>query len=126
MMKKLLFGMLFAPMAFGTNIALADGWPLSVGGNWSIIANQSPGTLSITSQGATGDCQSVAGTIFGDPIAGFYCPHSGRIRFLRNSSRITIQDYTADLSFAGSPLHMGGTFASDLGGFGEYNFQGLK
>ncbi len=29
-MKKLLFGVVFASIAFGTNIALADGWPLTV------------------------------------------------------------------------------------------------
>lgn len=126
MMKKQLFGAVFASMAYGANTAMADGWPASVLGNWSVLANQSTGTLSITIQGATGDCQNIAGTIFGDTMVGFYCPLSGRIHFLRNTGATTIQDYTADLSFAGSPLHMGGTFASDLGGFGEYNFQALK
>ena len=126
-MKKLVFGTLFASLAFGTNIALADGWPLSVLGRWSVLANSVSGTLAITSQGA-GDCQPIAGTIFGNPIKGFYCPHSGRIHFLRNASNgITIQDYTANLSQAAVlPLHMGGTFASDLGAFGEYNFSGTK
>jgi hypothetical protein len=126
MMKKLLFGMLVAPMAFGTNIALADGWPVSVVGSWSVLANQSPGTLSITSQGTTGDCQSIVGTIFGDSFAGFYCPHSGRVYFQRASGGIIIQDYTGNVSQAGSPLQMGGVFGSDLGAFGEYNFQASK
>lgn len=126
-MKKLLFGMLFAPMAFGTNIALADGWPVSVLGNWSVLANQSPGILSITSQGAVGNCRAITGTIFGgNPIAGFYCPFSGRIHFLRNSAGATFQDYTGNVSQTGLTLHMGGTFASDLGSFGEYSFQGSK
>jgi hypothetical protein len=125
-MKKLFFGMLFTSMAFATNIALADGWPLSVLGSWSVLANQSSGTLSITSQG-TGNCQKITGTIFGNAMVGFYCPFSGRIHFLRNnSSGITIQDYTANLSQNVSPLRMGGTFASDLGAFGEYNFQASK
>ncbi len=51
-MKKLLFSVLFASMGFGANTAMADGWPLSVLGSWSVLANQSAGTLSITSQGS--------------------------------------------------------------------------
>ncbi len=104
---------------------MADGWPLSVVGNWSVVANQSFGTLSITSQGL-GDCQPIKGTIFGNTIVGFYCPHSGRIHFLRNNGATTIQDYTANVSQTGTTLRMGGTFASDLGAFGEYNFSGTK
>ena len=126
-MKKLLFGTLFASMAFGANTAWADGWPVSVLGNWSVVANFVTGTLSITSQAATGDCRPIKGTIFGNPMVGFYCPFSGRIHFLRNNaSGITFQDYTANLSQNVSPLRMGGTFASDLGAFGEYNFQASK
>ena len=124
-MKKLLFGVLFASMGFGATTAMADGWPLSVLGNWSVLANQSSGTLSITSQGS-GLCQSISGTIFGNTIVGFYCPYSGRIHFLRNSGATTFQDYTANVSMTGATLHMGGTFASDLGAFGEYSFQGSK
>jgi hypothetical protein len=127
MMKKLLFGMIFAPLAFGTNTAMADGWPLSVLGNWSVIANFVSGTLSITFQDTIGNCRKITGTIFGDPIVGFYCPFSSRIHFLRNKGGTTIQDYTANLSQAAVlPLHMGGTFGSDLGSFGEYNFQASK
>jgi hypothetical protein len=126
MMKKLLFSVLFASMGFGANTAMADGWPLSVLGNWSVLANQSAGTLSITSQGSIGDCRPITGTIFGNTMVGFYCPFSGRIHVLRNSGATTIQDYTANVSQAGPVLHMGGTFASDLGSFGEYNFSGTK
>ncbi len=129
MMKKLLFGAVFASMAFGAHAAMADGWQASVLGNWSVLANQSPGTLSITTQGTTGNCRNIAGTIFGNPIVGFYCPLSGRIHFLRNTGATTIQDYTANVSqYDGAPfhLHMGGVFASDLGGFGEYNFSGTQ
>ena len=125
-MKKLLFGVLFASMGFGANIAMADGWPVSVVGNWSVLANQSAGTLSITSQGATGNCRSITGTILGNPIVGFYCPFSGRIHFLRNSGATTFQDYTGNLSQVGTVLHMGGIFASDLNTFGEYNFSATK
>ncbi len=125
-MKKLLFSVLFASMGFGANTALADGWPLSVLGNWSVLANQSAGTLSITSQGSIGDCRPITGTIFGNSIVGFYCPFSGRIHFLRNSGTTTFQDYTGNVSQAGLTLHMGGIFASDLGSFGEYSFSGTK
>ncbi|HEY8033933.1 MAG TPA: hypothetical protein VIF02_16565 [Methylocella sp.] len=124
-MKKLLFVALFASMGLGATTAMADGWPLSVLGNWSVVANQSAGTLSITSQGL-GDCQPIKGTIFGNSIVGFYCPHSGRIHFLRNNGATTIQDYTANVSQAGPTLRMGGVFDSDLGAFGEYNFSGTK
>jgi hypothetical protein len=125
LMKKLLFVALFASMGLGATTAMADGWPLSVLGNWSVVANQSAGTLSITSQGL-GDCQPIKGTIFGNSIVGFYCPHSGRIHFLRNNGATTIQDYTANVSQAGPTLRMGGVFDSDLGAFGEYNFSGTK
>ena len=125
-MKKLLFSVLFASMGFGVNTAMADGWPVSVLGNWSVLGNQSVGTLSITTQAATGDCRPITGTIYGNTMVGFYCPFSGRIHFLRNSGATTIQDYTANVSQAGPVLHMGGTFASDLGSFGEYNFSGTK
>ena len=108
-MKKLLFVALFASMGLGATTAMADGWPLSVLGNWSVLANQSAGTLSITFQGP-GDCQPIKGTIFGNTMVGFYCPHSGRIHFLRNSGATTIQDYTANVSQAGPTLRMGGVF----------------
>jgi hypothetical protein len=124
-MKKLLFGMLLAPMAFGTNIALADGWPTSVVGNWDIVGNHSPGTLSITSQGGAGDCRPIGGTIYNDSIQGFYCPHSGRIHFIRSNGGGAFEVFSGNLSQAQTPLYMTGTVAVDrYSGFGEYNFQG--
>jgi hypothetical protein len=131
-MKKLLFGMLFATIAFGTNTAFADGWPLSVVGNWSVQANRGTGTLSITSQGTSGNCEGITGTIYGgNPIQGFYCPFSGRIHFLRsliyaNGTLDTIQAYTGNVSQTGATLHIGGIFADTEWSFGEYNFQASK
>ena len=126
-MKTLLLAISLASIAFGTNIALADTWPTSVVGTWHVEANHSTGTLSITSQGG-GECQPILGTIFGQPIHGFYCPLSGRIHFLRAPGNVTFQDYTGNLSeaSAGLPLLIGGTFASDGGSFGEYNWNASK
>jgi len=62
-MKKLLFGILFAPMAFGSNIASADPWPANVVGTWNVQANQSSLIMRILSQGATGNCQAISGTL---------------------------------------------------------------
>jgi hypothetical protein len=127
-MKKLLLGISLASIAFGTNIALADGWPTSVLGTWSVIANHSTGTLLITTQVSSGDCQFISGDIFGNPMHGFYCPQSGRIHFLRTVNGATIQDYTGNLSqaLAGAPLLVAGTWDSDGGSFGEYNWNASK
>ncbi len=118
-------GMLFTSVAFGSNIALADGWPASVAGTWSVLGNQSSGLLVITSQGGTGNCRPIAGTIYGNSIQGFYCPFSGRIHFLRKlpGTNTTFQVWAGNLSQLGTPLHTGGVFSSDLDTFGEYNWQ---
>jgi hypothetical protein len=110
--------------------ALADGWPPSVIGNWSVEANNALGQLLITSQGPVGQCRPIAGTIFGNPIQGFYCPGSGRISFLRKiaSTNDTFQVYSGNLSqqlFA-TPLRIGGSFSSFGAFFGEYNFRAIK
>jgi hypothetical protein len=111
-----------------THIASADGWPVSVVGNWTVRANNAVGVLSITFQGAAGQCRPISGAIFGNPIQGFYCPASGRIHFLRKNAvtNDTFQDYTANLSQDAAIDYMAGTFASDGGSFGEYNFSGSK
>jgi hypothetical protein len=127
-MRKLLFGMLLAPMAFGSNIALADGWPASVVGHWDVSGNGSRGTLNITSQGSTGDCRLIAGTIYGtSTIQGYYCPLSGRILFRRKLPGTTteFQDWAGNLSqqpVDGKSI-MRGVFSSNLGQFREINWQ---
>lgn len=110
--------------------ALAADWPRRIVGTWDIQANQTAGTLVITSQGRGEGCVPIAGTIYTtDVIQGFYCRISGRISFLaKTSSNVTFQVYTGNLSqqSRGLPLWMGGTFASEeysLGGeLGEYSF----
>lgn len=132
-MKKLLLGTLIALSAGSANFAMADGWPISVVGNWSIIGNQSIGTLSIATQSSTGHCRRITGAVFVDPIEGFYCPFSGRIQFVRKAlfNNDTKQVWTGNVSQDGAVDRMGGTFTSvsvALGGgsLGEYNFQGSK
>jgi hypothetical protein len=127
-MKMLLLGISLASIAFGTNIALADGWPPSVVGTWTVTANHSNGTLLITSESSVGDCRFISGDVFSNPMHGFYCPQSGRIHFLRTVSGATIQDYTGNLSqaLAGLPLLMTGIWDSDGGSFGEYNWSASK
>ncbi len=135
-MKKLLLGTLFALVAGSANIAMADGWPISVLGNWSIIGNQHIGTLHIATQAAAGNCRRITGTAYpgtaaANPIEGFYCPFSGRIQFVRKqpANNDTMQVWTGNVSQDGAVDRMGGTFtavASGGGSLGEYNFQGSK
>ncbi|HEY9726737.1 MAG TPA: hypothetical protein V6D50_09850 [Chroococcales cyanobacterium] len=107
--------------------AYADGWPTSVAGNWSVFANQSSGALSITQPTSTLNCRPISGSIFGNPIQGFYCPTSGRIVFVRkNTSGITTQYYQGNLSQTGSTLRIGGSFSSIGGSYGEYSFYATK
>src|SRR5438874_4474445 len=47
----------------GVDIAAAAQWPASVVGVWDVFANTSHLTLRIGSQGASGACPKIAGTI---------------------------------------------------------------
>jgi hypothetical protein len=125
-----------------TGSAWADGWPSSVAGTWTVIGNQSSGSLVISQYaGAAGSqCKPIRGTIYGvDAIEGFYCPQSGRIVFNRYLGTTTTpkQNWSGNLSVfvQGQPLRIGGLFASvrhnntsgTLGGsLGEYNFSAVK
>ncbi|MGH6848277.1 MAG: hypothetical protein ACREC0_12820 [Methylocella sp.] len=133
-MRKLLFGILFAPMAFGTNTASADPWPASVVGTWSVQANQNSLVMRISSQGVIGNCRAILGTlqnvgsIVTANIEGFYCPFSGRISFVRKDTRTndTYQTWTGNLSDPGTKLLIGGTFTSPSFNAGEYGFYAVK
>ena len=112
-----------------SSIALADGWPSSVTGTWSARANLSTGNLVISSQGATGNCRTISGTIIGDALEGFYCPFSGRIGFARkNSAGTPIQYYEGNVSQDGTIDHIGGTFAVWTAGQGQgvYSFSATR
>jgi hypothetical protein len=122
--------------------AMADGWPASVAGDWSIVGNQHVGILTITQfPGAVGSqCKPIRGVIYGvDGIEGFYCPNSGRLAFLRyiGATNNPKQHWSGNLSQAvhGQPLRIGGLFATfdhnnvvgtSGGSLGEYNFYGVK
>lgn len=129
--KKQAFAWVCASLLLGATAAKADNWPGSVVGSWAVLGNHSPGTLVISSQASTGLCRAIAGTIYGNPIEGFYCRYSGRIVFARknNASNDTTQVWSGNLSEANTVLRMAGTFAvvnSGGGSFGEYNFNASK
>lgn len=120
--RKLFAGI--AALAAGlavTGGAQADGWPGSVSGTWTIVANQMESVLVLKqgTAGAGSQCQPISGTVFGDTLQGFYCPGSGRIAFKRN---VSLQTYVGNLSQAGTITRMSGTWLSLGGSFGEYEF----
>lgn len=114
-----------SPIVF-SQAAFADGWPTSVVGNWSVNANNTVGSLNITTQAPTGNCRSITGTIFGNSFTkGFYCPFSGRIHFIRQSGSNFFQVYSGNVSQNATTLRVGGLF-SDFSQPGEYSFFGSK
>jgi hypothetical protein len=131
-MSRSIRSVLFATVAsllIATPVLAAE-WPRSVVGIWGIQANQSPGTLEIVTQDRGEGCVRITGTIYNtNVIEGFYCPSTGRISFLRKTTRnVSFQVFTGNLSqrIPGRRLWIGGTFASEdynLGGnLGEYSF----
>lgn len=135
-----------ASVLLSAGVAMADGWPASVAGNWSVVGNQHVGAVPnglniVQFAGAAGSqCKPIRGLIYGvDNIEGFYCPGSGRIAFMRYNGNSTDpkQHWIGNLSqlVAGQPLRIGGTFtATDHnnvagtsgGSLGEYNFYAVK
>lgn len=113
-----------------TSAARADGWPASVAGTWSAVANQSAITMVINQPSSSLNCRPINGTFqeggIVDSIQGFYCPFSGNIGFSRLRNGSTIQYYEANLSQAGAVLRMGGSFSSIFGSFGNYSFSAVK
>jgi hypothetical protein len=121
-------------LSFGS--AQASSWPASVVGVWDMFADQNSPVLTITSQGSSGKCRAIAGTMAdaatgaNDVIAGFYCPSSGRISFLRTGANNTptFQAYVGNLSdkpTRGNQQRMGGTFGEETGAatsLGEYEW----
>jgi hypothetical protein len=118
-----------AVMALGlfAGSAMAAAYPTSVGGTWRVQANQSTGSLIITTEGTIGPCRSISGTLFGDNIVGFYCKNTGRFNFVRNDiNGVTFQVYSGNVSMRASNVYMGGIFSSVLSAQGEYNFSAIK
>ena len=130
-MKRLMSAFVFGSLMLLSTSAIADGWPGSVIGNWNVVGNQSAGVLSITGQAAVGSCRRIVGTIYGNPIEGWYCPSSGRISFVRKiaATNDTTQAWIGNVSQAAAVLRIGGTFSAVApagGSPGEYNFQATK
>ncbi|MEH2327441.1 MAG: hypothetical protein V7K32_28570 [Nostoc sp.] len=124
LIPALLLGLIgLSPIVF-SQAAFADGWPISVVGNWSVNATNATGILSITNQATTGNCRTISGSIFGESLKGFYCPFSGRINFIRQSS-YHFQVYSANISQDASTVWMTGLF-TDYDQPGEYSFFGSK
>ena len=117
-------------------LAFAANWPTSIVGTWQGTANQSTVKLVITSQGSTGACKAINGTLSNLPsggasnIQGFYCPQSGRVSFVRKDikSNDTFQSYSANVSDVSTELRMAGTFAElyMADHLGEYGFEVQK
>lgn len=123
--KRLIsFALLTAGIAL-VSAAQADGWPTTVAGSWTIVANQTHSTLLLTqgTAGAGAQCLPIEGSAFADSVHGFYCPGSGRISFRRGTSD---QTYIGNLSQAGTTNRMAGTWESLGGDFGEYNFYAIS
>jgi hypothetical protein len=101
--------------------ALAQAYPTSVVGTWTIRANNTlPFTFTVQSQSADSPCAVIAGVMGSpnDPIAGYYCPATGQVSFLRNSASTgaTYQVFTGEVSWVGSPTLMTGNFSNYAGG----------
>jgi hypothetical protein len=110
-------------------------WPASIVGTWSGISNQTSVVLTVTSQGTSGKCRSISGTMQNvgggtTDIAGYYCPSSGAVEFLRlpTNSSVAFQVYNASVNqaHAHAPhLMIAGSFAQynqSYGPLGQYSF----
>lgn len=97
--------------------------PATVVGSWAARANQTTGTLSITSQTGAGTCKAITGTLFGVALQGSYCPGSGEINFAVPGS---VQFYEGVVGDVGAVTFMSGHFSQWVGGLGQYNFSAQK
>lgn len=131
-MNKLNLALATAALTLTTHVAQAQSWPTSVVGSWNVRGNLNTGTLNITTQAGSGRCRAITGTVYGNPIQGFYCVNTGRIYFARKlpANNDTVQVWSGHLSETAPTLLMGGTFASidsaSGGTLGEYAFSATK
>jgi hypothetical protein len=122
--------------------AMADSpWPAKITGTWKGLSNQSPIVLTVSTQTTGAKCDNIAGTIhdvnghFTGNMAGYYCPSSGTLQFLRYpaNSTVAFQVYSASVSQAmppqGEGILMGGVFSqysTSYGPLGQYSFSLTK
>jgi len=107
--------------------AMAQAYPTGIVGTWTIKANNThPFTFTVSSQSTDSPCAQIAGTMSTDTIAGYYCPTTGAVSFLRNSgsSGATFQVFTGNLSSAAKKTYLTGSFSNFAGGddTGSYGF----
>jgi hypothetical protein len=108
--------------------ANAQTYPASVTGSWTMRANDTlPFTFTVNSQSSDAPCALINGQLSsGDTITGYYCPATGGVSFLRNSASTgaTFQVFSGQVSWAGSPSYMTGSFSNFAGGnnTGSYGF----
>ena len=101
--------------------AAAVTWPTDVTGTW--VANGNgfvPHIIKLTQKNDKAKCKQIKGTLDFEgqptqPVAGFYCPQSGRIVFTRVFDGVTIQVWQGQLSQtkSGDQPGMAGTFADN-------------
>jgi hypothetical protein len=104
--------------------ALAQSFPTSVVGTWTIRANDTElFTFTVASQSSDTPCAQITGTIGApsDALVGYYCPATGAVSFLRDSSNTgaTYQVFSGQVSWAGSgnpDTQMTGNFSNYAGG----------
>jgi len=114
---------------FAAGTAMAQAYPASIVGTWTIRANDTlPFTFTVSSQSTDSPCALISGLMGApnDAIVGYYCPATGQVSFLRNSSNTgaTYQVFTGQLSWSESNTYMTGTFSNFAGGpdTGSYGF----
>ncbi len=111
--------------------------PASVAGRWNATANQTLGALTIVQPVSAATCKPISGTIFTNPIQGYYCPATGRIVFVRRTGSVVqtpIQLYEGHVSHDAVIDRIGGSFIvwNAAGGGGvanegvDYNFSAFK
>ena len=109
--------------------AMAQTYPTGIVGTWTIRANDTaPFTFTVSSQSSDAPCAAISGLMGApnDTIAGYYCPATGGVSFLRNSASTgaTYQVFTGELSWTSTNTYMTGSFSNFAGGndTGSYGF----
>jgi hypothetical protein len=104
--------------------------PANIRGVWTAQVNQEEVTLEITSQGASGTCRQITGTISIAPIQGIYCPSTGHFLILHKNiaSNDTVRVFTGNVSdrVVGQPDRMGGTVTVVNIAFGPFGVQSFS
>ena len=105
-------------------------FPKSVVGTWNMVANQTELILVISTQGATGVCRLITGTLTpaATNIQGFYCPSSGIISFLRKDpvNNDTFQVFKGNAHITTATDRLSGAFDHISLPYGQYGWYAAK